>query len=274
MKEEILLNFMKYQAFGNDFVIIDGRKFPVKNPLEISKLICDRHFSIGCDDLLYLEDSFTADVKMRICEPDGSESSMCGNGVRCVGNYITEETGKNEIKVETAGGIKTVTKNEPDIYTVNMGLMQNIGNFIKPPSNKTIEERDFDLGKFYVVSPGEPHAVTLVKDVDSIDIKNAESVSKNRDIFPYGINVDFFEIHEGFIKLRTFERAIWGETLSCGTGAVSSAFIAHSKFNLPPELNVQTKGGILRVKITDEGILQTGEARFVFKGKIALRLDG
>jgi diaminopimelate epimerase len=273
LKEKISLEFMKYQAFGNDFVIIDGRKLPVRNPLEVSKLICNRHFSVGCDDLLYLEDSFTADVKMRICEPDGSESSMCGNGVRCVGNYVMKETGKNEITVETAGGIKMVTKKESDIYTVNMGSMQNIGDFIKPSSHETVEERDFDLGKFYIVSPGEPHAVTVVKNVDSIDIGNAESVSKNRDIFPYGINVDFFEIHEEFIKLRTFERAIWGETLSCGTGAVSSAFIAHTKFNLPDELNVQTKGGVLRVKITDDGILQTGEARFVFKGKITLSLD-
>ena len=273
MKEEISLEFMKYQAFGNDFVIIDGRKFPVRNPLEISKLICDRHFSVGCDDLLYLESSSLADVKMRICEPDGSESSMCGNGVRCVGNYVMKETGKDKITVETAGGIKIVTKKESDIYMVNMGSMQNIGDFIEPPSHETVEERDFALGKFYIVSPGEPHAVTLVKNVNTVEIKNAESVSKNLKVFPYGINVDFFEIHEGFIKLRTFERAIWGETLSCGTGAVSSAFIAHTKFNLPGELNVQTKGGILRVKITDEGILQTGEARFVFEGKISLSLD-
>jgi len=273
LKEEISLEFMKYQAFGNDFVIIDGRKFPVRNPLEISKLICDRHFSVGCDDLLYLESSSLADVKMRICEPDGSESSMCGNGVRCVGNYVMKETGKDKITVETAGGIKIVTKKESDIYMVNMGSMQNIGDFIEPPSHETVEERDFALGKFYIVSPGEPHAVTLVKDVNTVEIKNAESVAKNLKVFPCGINVDFFEIHERFIKLRTFERAIWGETLSCGTGAVSSAFIAHTKFNLPGELNVQTKGGILRVKITDEGILQTGEARFVFEGKISLSLD-
>ena len=273
MKEEISFEFMKYQAYGNDFVIIDGRKFPLKSPLKISKLISDRHFSVGCDDVLYVENSSFADVKMRVCDPDGSESSMCGNGVRCVADYMMKELGKSEISIETAGGIKIVTKRGAGIYTVNMGLMQNIGDFIEPPSDETIEERDFELGRFYIVSPGEPHAVTVVRNVDEIDIKNALAISKNKDIFPHGINVDFCQLQGEILKLRTFERGLWGETLSCGTGAVSSVFVVHSQFKAPDELDVQTKGGILHVKITNEGVFLTGEATSVFNGNMTLSLD-
>jgi diaminopimelate epimerase len=273
LKKKLSFEFMKYQTFGNDFVVIDGRKFPLDNPLKVSPLICNRHFYIGCDDVLYLENSPFADVKMRICEPDGSESSMCGNGVRCIADYIMLDTGKDEVKIDTVGGIKTVTKKEPCVYTVDMGSMQDIGDFLEPPSDKTVEERDFDPGRFYIVSPGEPHAVSMVKDVDKLDIKTAESISKDRDIFPYGINVDFFEISEKFIKVRTFERAIWGETLSCGTGAVSAAYIAHTKFSASDELNVQTRGGMAHVKIAEKTIFLTGSARFVFKGIISLEVD-
>jgi diaminopimelate epimerase len=273
LKEEVVFDFFKYQAYGNDFVIIDGRKSTFKDPFKISKILCDRHFSVGCDDVLYIENSFVADAKMRVCEPDGSESSMCGNGVRCVADYLMKELAKSEVKIETLGGIKSVHKEDTGLYTVNMGPMQNVGDFITPPSEEIIEERDFELGRFYIVSPGEPHAVTIVKNVDEIDIKEALEISKDNNIFPYGINVDFFEHNESFLKLRTFERGIWGETLSCGTGAVSSAFVAHIKLGMPNEITVHTKGGILQVKITDEGIFLTGEAVFVFKGNINFILD-
>jgi diaminopimelate epimerase len=268
LNEKPNLVFYKYQALGNDFVIVDGREFPLKSPLKFAKRVCDRRFSVGCDDLLYLEASKTANVKMRICEPDGSESSMCGNGIRCVALYLTDKGMPKIVSVETLGGVKVVEQVGKNRFKVDMGNMQKIGQFIFPPSERIVEERNLEIGHFYVVCPSEPHAVVIVPNVSEINISEAVEVSKKFDLFPYGINVDFLELGENAIKVRTFERGIWGETYACGTGAVASAFVASNFFGTPREINVKMKGGELTVSESAETIYLTGIASFVFKGEM------
>ncbi len=261
--------FEKFQGAGNDFVIIDGRETPLKDPRRLAQIICKRRFSIGADDLLYLENSASADVKMRICEPDGSEASMCGNGIRCVAAYIMEKENKDSVKIETLSGVRTVICKNGQ-YTVEMGKMQKIGNFLSPPSGKTEEEIDLLGRHFYVVYPGEPHAVTIVKNLGEIAIDKSIAIARNFNIFPKGINVDYVELEEDSIRVRTFERGVWAETFACGTGAVSSAFIAR-KFLNEEETLVRMKGGNLVVRFKGDDIFLSGEATFTFRGELYLK---
>ncbi len=272
-KEKLKMKFEKYQGAGNDFIIVDGREEPLTDPLGVAKMVCKRRFSVGADDLLYLEGSEKADIKMHICEPDGTEASMCGNGVRCVAAYIRykENKNKNVVKIETLSGIKTVVYNN-GLYTVNMGKMQKIGNFISPPSDKIEEEIDMLGMHFYIVSPGEPHAVTIVKNLGEVDINKSIAIARNFNIFPKGINVDYVELEENSIRVRTFERGVWAETFACGTGAVSSAFIS-KKFLHENSIIVRMKGGNLNVEFKNDDVFLSGKANFVFTGEINLGKD-
>lgn len=265
---EKMITFEKYHGAGNDFIIIDGRKFPLRDPFATSRILCKRHFSIGADDLLYLEESKVADIKMHICEPDGTEASMCGNGIRCVASYLLRDSKKSSITIETLSGIKTVFK-KGDLFTVEMGKMQPIGKFMVPHSDRLIIKKEINSRTYYIVSAGEPHIVTFVKDIDQLDIaKNAFPIAHNFKMFPEGINVDFVGLKNDNIHLRTFERGVWNETLACGTGAVSSAFVTKMIFNRKDEMKVQMKGGTLIVSFKDERAFLTGKAEFVFKGEI------
>ncbi len=268
MSEKKTIKFSKYQGAGNDFIIIDGREFPLDDPLKYSKKLCKRHFSIGADDLLYIEDSSVADAKMRVCEPDGSEATMCGNGIRCVGAYLRKKVGKNRFAIETLSGIRTV-EFDGNLYTVDMGNMQPLRNFINPPEDKTQKNLELFNMKYIIVSPGEPHAVSIVDSIYGIDINSALKVARNFTVFPRGINVDYVEIEKDFIKVRTFERGVWAETLACGTGAVSSAFVAR-KFLKKDRILVKMRGGDLYVTFKKEKILLSGKAELVYNGKLEI----
>lgn len=274
MKEKLCLKVHKYQGAGNDFVIIDEEENVGKKiePLKLSPILCNRHFSIGADTLLYISKSNVADVKMRVCEIDGSESNMCGNGLRCIGLYYMKKTGKNIITVETLGGIKGVRAFRGE-FIVSMGTMSPIGDFIFPKNTAPILNIKYGSFNFYVVSPSEPHAVAIVDNLDEVDPDFAISFTKKFDLFPKGINVDFVKIFDENIVVRTFERGIWGETLACGTGAVSSAYVAREIFGYSKDIvKVKMKGGFLEVIFSNEEILLKGPAQHVFSCEIEVEL--
>ena len=266
MSEKKTIQFDKYEAAGNDFVVVDGRKFPLEDPLNFAKEVCKRRFSVGADDLLYLESSEVADVKMRVCEPDGSEASMCGNGIRCVAAHLYKNEGKDLVKIETLAGIYTVSKEE-SLYKVKFGSMHSIGEFVYPPTEKRILKLKLKGMDFTIVSPGEPHAVTIVDDVNKVQIARSIEIAKNLEVFPHGINVDYVQLCGDHICVRTFERGVWGETLACGTGAVSSAFVAKELMGRN-SLLVKMKGGDLVVEFRDNEIFLLGKARLVYNGKL------
>ena len=266
MFEKATIQFDKYEAAGNDFIVVDGRKFPLEDPLNFAKDVCRRRFSVGADDLLYLEKSEVADVKMRICEPDGSEASMCGNGIRCVAAYLYKNEGKGQVKIETLAGIYTVSK-ENLLYRVKFGSMRSINGFVNPPSEKKILKKKIMNMDFTIVFPGEPHAVTIVDDINKIQIARSIEIAKNLEVFPYGINVDYVQLCGDHICVRTFERGVWGETLACGTGAVSSAFVAKDLIG-KSSLMVKMKGGDLVVEFKNNEIFLLGKARLVYNGKL------
>ena len=271
-----MLFFSKMQATGNDFIVIDLNKNNFLYDLKVlSNYLCNRHLGIGADGVIFLSKSQIADFKMRIINSDGSEAEMCGNGIRCLGKYIYENHNidTNIIKIETLAGIKEIEiLNKEDKIKVDMG--KPIFDYEKIPVfyenygiiNIKIES---DIYEFFPISMGNPHVVCFKDNIDIIDLKKIGNIIENYKYFPNKTNVEFVQIiDDKNIKLRVWERGV-GETLSCGTGACSAAVISNIKKFTNNELNVETKGGKLKI-IYNENVKLIGEAIKVFEGKINL----
>ncbi|MBI3305581.1 diaminopimelate epimerase [Candidatus Nomurabacteria bacterium] len=262
------MEFYKYHGTGNDFILIDNRqnKFDVKDVKKI-KLLCDRHFGIGADGLILLENSPKADCFMNYYNSDGTLAEMCGNGVRCTAKFFLELTKsqKNkvkEIKIDTKAGIKKVMVNKDGSFSVNMGIpVFSHSDF--PESSLTWEGVEF---KF--VSMGNPHAVGIVKNLSEIDISDIGPKIENHPIFPNKINVEIVEkINDDNFNVKVWERGS-GATLACGTGACA-VYACVRQGLTQKEVVLEFPGGKLYLSENKEGeIILRGPAAFVFKGEI------
>ena len=281
-----MIFFNKMHGTANDFIIINciNQQFRYSYNI-LTKFLCNRNLGVGADGVIFIFGSVSADYKMRIFNQDGTEALMCGNGIRCVAKYIYENIEKKEyLNIETGSGIKKIyiniendkvknvsvnigkpilEKNKIPVYLPYINSKEKINNMkIK------LDEKEF---KFFFISVGNPHAICFVEDINKIDVKKYGYIVENYKFFPNKTNVEFVQIvDENNIKVRVWERGV-GETLSCGTGASSSAYIAIKHLNLNNNLNVELKGGNLRVHIDEnEDIILTGPAENVFEGKIDL----
>ena len=280
-----MINFAKMEGLGNDYVYIDCTQMNEKEIEDISKLakrISDRHFGIGSDGLILICRSEKADFKMTMYNSDGSQSEMCGNGIRCVGKFVYDKglTDKTNILIETLAGIKKIqlyTQNgKVEKVTVNMGKPILEPKEIPVISNESIVkdlkikalDREFS---FTCVSMGNPHAITIVDNVDNFDVQKYGKVLEVDEHFPKKANIEFIEIIDrNTIKMRVWERGA-GETLACGTGA-SATCVACTLNNLVNEkqnIKVQLLGGELDIK-WDEDVYMTGNAKTVFEGQIEI----
>ena len=278
-----MIRFTKMQGLGNDYVYIDCTKMEEEEIAIISKLakkISDRHFGVGSDGLILICKSDIADFKMTMFNSDGSQSEMCGNGIRCVGKFVYDKglTTKTELLVETLAGIKKlkliVEDGVVNSVTVDMGspilepkLIPVISNeeIVKNLSIHVIDQ-DFI---FTCVSMGNPHAVAFVKDVDNFDVEKYGSILEVDEHFPKRANIEFVEIvDQTTVKMRVWERGT-GKTLACGTGACATV-IACTLNNLVKNnevIKVKLLGGDLDIK-WDKSVYMTGNARTVFEGEI------
>jgi diaminopimelate epimerase len=273
------LKFTKMQGIGNDYVYVNCFEENIKNPSELSIAISDRHFGVGSDGLIMIIPSAVADAGMRIFNADGSEAQMCGNGIRCVAKYLYECGIKksDRLTIETAAGIKTI-----ELTTVNgnvtqvkvemgtPGLLRNDIPMLgenEQVIDVPIQVNDTVLN-ITCVSMGNPHCITFVDDVDSVDLSVTGKAIENHELFPERINAHFVQqISADKIKMRTWERGS-GETLACGTGAVATG-VACVLNNLTERvISTQLPGGELTVEWTDDNkTYMTGPAEFVFTGQ-------
>lgn len=256
------IEFYKYEGTGNDFIIIDNRdkKLKAKDP-ELWKKLCDRHFGIGADGLMLIQNKKGYDFEMVYFNADGNESSMCGNGGRCI-THLAKKLGI--VKGKSASFI--AIDGEHEAVFVDKDTVK-----LKMSDVKKIE----DHKTFYTLNTGSPHYVTMVKNAMRITVNVDGKTIRNREPFKKeGINVNFVEVSNGNIPLlRTYERGVEAETLSCGTGTVATALVLAMKGLLKAigHCDIQTMGGNLRVwfKPTQKGytnIWLEGPATFVFKG--------
>lgn len=275
------MKFTKMHGIGNDYVYVDCTKKELENPSEVSKFVSDRHFGIGSDGLILIMSSKVADFRMRMFNSDGSESEMCGNGIRCVGKYVYDYglTDKKTVKVETLAGIKvlefTVEDGKVKFVKVDMGEP-----ILKPADIPVKSEKDIFVSepvlvdgkeyKFTCVSMGNPHAITYIDDVDNLEIEKIGPKVENHEIFPRRTNTEFVQvIDRTVLKMRVWERGA-GETLACGTGA--NAVLVASVLNGISERKATVKllGGDLLIEWNekDNHLYMTGPAVTVFDGEI------
>lgn len=277
------LEFTKYQGLGNDFILIDNRHS--KQPLITSEEavnICDRHFGIGADGVIFAlpgegENSYT----MRIFNSDGSEPEMCGNGIRCLAQFITELEGKEEIgkiyPINTlAGVIKPKIEGNGQIR-VDMGkpelIAQNIPTTLKGENQQVINQPLHVMDKEWFitcVSMGNPHCITFVDNVETFDLENIGPKFEHNPVFPQRINAEFVQvISKDYLKMRVWERGA-GITLACGTGACATVVAAVLNEKADRKCTVELPGGCLKIEWSQDNghLYMTGPAQKVFSGKL------
>jgi diaminopimelate epimerase len=273
------LKFTKMHGLGNDFVVLDGINQKIDLDRQQIRTLADRHFGIGCDQLLLVEEAEgTADFRYRIFNADGGEVEQCGNGARCFVRYVHEHglTHKNEIRIETLSGVISPKLEVNGNVTVNMGKPQFEPDeipFIAEKLELTYSlEIQGRLVTISVVSMGNPHAVLLVQNVDTAPVEVDGALIEVHPRFPKKVNVGFMQIVDrSRIRLRVFERGA-GETLACGTGACAAVVVGIRLGLLDRQVTVSTRGGELTINWdgNDALVWMTGPAVTVFEGEINL----
>ena len=275
------LAFVKMQALGNDFVIIDRTQDnTIDLPLSLRQLLADRRLGIGCDQLLVidaLEDLEADCFGYRIFNQDGSEVEQCGNGARCVGRYLFDHGNvtADTLTLKCQAGLMTVKKNAADIV-VNMGtasLNPHRAGFLgKMYSDRYKHHWDSECFDFGIASVGNPHAVLLVDEInlDRLDAIGAHLNDKNTGLFELGVNVGFMRIIDSkHIQLAVYERGV-GRTLACGSGACAAVTIGQQWGELAHAVIVDLPGGQLQVTCENRqsSVWLKGAANYVFHGQM------
>src|SRR5271157_1447257 len=267
--------FTKLHGNGNDFVLIDEYEKPVipdDMKAQFAALYCDRRFGIGADGILYLLKSATSNIRLRIFQPDESEAGMCGNGVRCLAKYAFDAGYvKETYTVETpAGAVGVSIRSTDEEFTAIISMPPPKFDRKEIPATGEGEYHE-QIGAFevYAANTGVPHAVILVDAVDSVDIGASAPPIRRHASFPDGANVNFVEkTGADSLRIRTFERGVEEETLSCGTGATAAAAVVRRLGQMGDTIRVETRGGPLTVYFA-EGVKMEGPAVTVYTGFIS-----
>lgn len=276
------MKFTKMQGIGNDYVYVNCFEETVADPERVSEIISDRHFGIGADGLVLIMPSDKADFRMRMFNADGSEGNMCGNATRCIGKFVYDNhlTDKTSITLETRSGIKKLTL-YPENGRVKTVLVDMGKAVLKPADIPMNVSGDTFINKpitvdgeevfITAVSMGNPHAVTYVDDVDSLELEKIGPSFENHPLFPERVNTEFIKIlDESTMQMRVWERGS-GETWACGTGAcaATAASVLNGYFPHDKEITVKLRGGDLFITYKSDGtVLMRGPAETVFTGEI------
>lgn len=274
------LAFTKMQGLGNDFVMIDAVRQSIQLSESQVRYLADRHFGVGCDQLLVVEPAQTpgVDFRYRIFNADGGEVEQCGNGARCFARFVFDQglTDKREIRVETKRGIIAPRLEDDGNVTVDMGVP--VLNPVDVPfisdSDAWVQPLDVAGTRVAItaVSMGNPHAVQVVADVDGAPVAEQGPLIEHHPRFPARVNAGFLQIVDAHrVRLRVFERGA-GETLACGTGACAAVVTGILRELVVSPVTVETRGGELTIAWGGVGtpVMMTGPAVTVFSGELSL----
>ncbi len=276
------MKFTKMHGCGNDYIYVNCMEQMLDNPAKTAVKVSDRHFGIGSDGLILICSSKVADFRMEMYNADGSEGKMCGNGVRCIAKYVYEYglTDKNQISIETKGGIKyldlTIQNGKVELVKVDMGkaVLTPSEIPVELGSDNCIDQKIMVADKEYAitcVSMGNPHAVTFVEDTKSLPLEKIGPEFEHHKAFPDRINTEFVQvINRKEVNMRVWERGS-GETLACGTGACAVAVACVLNKKTENEITVHLLGGDLLLRYEEDGrVWMTGPAAIICEGEINL----
>ncbi len=272
------LEFTKMQGCGNDYLYVDCRSCFPQGLLEAIPALSRRHFGVGGDGVICICASEKAHARMRMFNADGSEGAMCGNGIRCVAQWLYEhDLPLDTMEIETMAGIKTLRRMAPGQWQVDMGPASldpaslPAAGFSSPAVDQPLQA----AGKQWratLVSMGNPHCVVQVEDTAALDLPAIGPCFEKHPAFPQGVNTEFIRyISPTELEMRVWERGS-GETLACGTGAcaAAAAFVARGLCRKDKPITVHLLGGDLSIRVTDQTVWMTGPAKTVFEGRVQL----
>jgi diaminopimelate epimerase len=270
------LSFTKMEGLGNDFVVIDATRTPFAlQPADI-RLLADRRFGVGCDQVLVVEPARgDADFRYRIFNADGGEVEQCGNGARCFVVFVREHglTQRREIRVETAGGLIVPRLEDDGEVTVDMGVPRFDAASVPFIGGTGAIDEPLDVAgtpvTVSVLSMGNPHAVQRVDDIDAAPVATQGPLIENHPRFPRRVNAGYMQVVDrATIRLRVHERGA-GETPACGTGACAAVVVGRRHGWLDERVRVITRGGNLMIDWAGDGraVTMKGPARTVFEGE-------
>ena len=273
------LSFTKMQGCANDYIYLDCRESGVpENIAALSQDLSRRHFSIGADGIICICAPVTAgaDGRMRIFNADGSEGRMCGNGIRCVAEWLyTHGVQKEQLAIDTLSGLKTITRRGEGLWQVEMGAYSTLPadlpavNMGGAPLVDVPLEVDDNLWRVTCINVGNPHCVTVVPDVDALRLEEIGPAFEHHANFPERINTEFVQVVDAaHLKMRVWERGS-GETWACGTGTCATV-AALTELGVCPageDVHVQLRGGELIIRVLPgKKLLMTGSAVTVYEG--------
>jgi diaminopimelate epimerase len=275
------LRFTKMHGLGNDFVVLDGVRQHIRLSPEQIRLLADRRFGIGCDQLLLVERPTRPgpDFRYRIFNAGGGEVEQCGNGVRCLGRFLVDQglTDKRTLTVETLAGDTHIMLREDGLISVDMGVPRLEPAEIPFEAEQQADSYDLEVGgerlRIGAVSMGNPHAVTVVDDVAAYPVADIGPLVERHPRFPRRVNAGFMQIlGPHHVRLRVYERGA-GETLACGTGACAAAVAGVVQGRLQSPVTVELPGGPLLIDWGGPGqpVRMTGPAVTVFNGEIEVK---
>ena len=258
------------EGAGNDFVVLDATREPFALTREQLRRLADRHFGVGCDQVLVVQRpaGAGADFRYRIFNADGGEVEQCGNGARCFVKFVHGRglTHKREVRVETLGGMIAPRLEEDGEVSVDMGPPR-----MASPLVQALEVNGARV-ELAILSMGNPHAVQLVPDVETAPVATQGALIERHARFPQGVNAGYMQVLERHaLKLRVWERGA-GETLACGTGACAAVVAGIARGLLDSPVRVQARGGTLTIAWAggDNAVWMKGPAKTVFEGRIEL----
>ncbi len=268
------------QSLGNDFILVDGIRLPFELDKGQIRYIADRHLGIGCDQVLVAEltDS-NADFAMRVFNADGTEAEQCGNGARCFARFLHEEGLSDKRRLSVALRRHAINLEVEDDWQVVVEMGEPIFDPSEIPFESDHQTAAYELEvsnevyEVHVVSMGNPHAVVLVNDIDSVDVDSLGAAIGRHARFPQGANVGFVSLNtRNKLRLRVWERGV-GETLACGSGACAAVVSCHRVGEVDDQVLVELPGGVLDVRWPGQGsVFLKGSAITVFRGEINLAL--
>lgn len=279
------MKFTKMHGIGNDYIYINCFETVVEDPEALSRQLSDRHTGVGSDGLVLIMPSEVADFRMRMFNPDGSESPMCGNATRCIGKYVFDKglTQKKELTLETKSGIKQlqlqIEQGKVTQVCVDMGepILSATDIPVKFPFKQVIDEPvDFQPEHYNItcLSMGNPHTIIFNSDIDSLDLVYIGKKVELSDMFPDRTNVEFVEIlSPQQANVRVWERGT-GETQACGTGACAVLVAGVLTGRLERKATIALPGGELQIEWNPQNnrVYMTGEAVTVFEGELTTPL--